>query len=63
MSITLTKITPVQHASAIEWLACAFDGATWVDTLTPNRAWREIQNWYDGGWPQFVEDLGDDNWA
>lgn len=64
MSITLTKITPEQHASAVDWLTDALEGhlwtgsetSTWITRLTPSQAYSQIMNWYSGGWAQFVID-------
>jgi len=60
MAITLTKITPTQHLSAVEWIEDSFVGN--VTNLTPNRAYQVVQRHYDGGWDQFLTDLGDDSW-
>lgn len=64
MSITLARITPVQHASAVEWITCAFDLEDGdLGRLSPNQVHRTMQQRYSGGWEGFVADLGDDNWA
>lgn len=57
MSITLTKITPTQHTSAVKWITVVLHGEDWTDT-TPQECYRVIDTWYDGGWPQFILDLG-----
>jgi hypothetical protein len=58
MSITLTKITPEQHASAFEWIKSVFHGEDWFVTPDPQECYRIIETWYEGGWPQFVADQG-----
>lgn len=63
MSITLTRITPTQHQSAIEWIMIAIVDSHWVNNLTPQQAYRLVQAGYSGGWSGFVTDLGDDNWC
>lgn len=60
MSITLTKITPDQHTSAVHWIMDAFphqeEEARW---LSPQQAYRVVQHQYDGGWVQFLADSGE----
>lgn len=57
MSVTLAKITPAQHISAVEWITEAFDLANGdLSALTAQQIYRTIQQRYDGGWNQFVAD-------
>lgn len=63
MNATTTHpVTTAQHESAIEWMACAFPGQA-TDDLTPEQCRSLLEIHYDGGWVQFVTDLGGDTWA
>lgn len=54
--ITLNKITQAEHESAVEWIACAFEGQA-TDHLSRSKVIRVIENWYDGGLDQFKADV------
>lgn len=57
MAITLTKITPQHHLSALRWIRAVnspYQGES--GPLTANQAWRIIERLYLGGWAQFVAD-------
>lgn len=63
MAITLIKITPRQHTSAVAWIGDAFRYNTgWSRGYTAQQAYRIIQHRYSGGWTGFLRDLGDDIW-
>ena len=63
MAITLTKITPIQHASAVAWITDAFRLAEGdLDDLTAQQIHKIIQQRYSDGWSGFLFDLGADTW-
>lgn len=59
MAITLTKITDNQHQSGVEWITDAFPHQeVEASYLSAQQTYRAIQRHYDGGWKQFLSDLG-----
>lgn len=57
MAITLAKITPQEHLSAIHWIIDAFPHQEEeAYNLSASQAYRVIKRHYDGGWAQFVAD-------
>lgn len=59
MSITLTKISTMEYMTAVGWIVDTFPGQEVEAThLTPQQAYRVVQRHYDGGWKQFLSDLG-----